>query len=197
MTPRTRPAALALASVLALAGCTGDSSRPMAAPAGGDAGYVAGDGSITRLAAADREPAPAVEGTTLDGATLRLADFRGDVVVVNVWASWCGPCREETPALEQVWDERRGEGVQFVGINTKDDPPPARAFVRSYGVSYPSLTDPDGSLLLAFRETLPPNEVPSTLVLDRQGRVAARVLSKVSAATLSDLLDDVAAEPKA
>lgn len=197
MSTRGRRRVAAAACLLALAGCT---SQPAMSGVGGggDQGYVAGDGTITRLEPGERKPAPALEGPTLDGGSYRLADFRGDVVVVNTWASWCAPCRDETPGLQRAWEELRDEDVQFVGINTKDpDAAAARAFTRSFGVTYPSLVDEEGTLVLGFRATLPPNAVPSTLVIDRRGRVAARVLGKVSEGTLRSLVRDALAESKA
>jgi thiol-disulfide isomerase/thioredoxin len=186
---------LLAAAALALAGCAGGPGPAgSAAVAGTGQGYVAGDGTITRVAPADRGTPRDLAGTTLDGKRWRLADHAGKVVVVNVWASWCGPCRDEAPALEGAWRATRSRGVEFVGLNVRDDRPPAEAFVRKFGLSYPSVVDQDGRLVLAFRDSLPPNAVPSTLVLDRQGRVAARVLGKTTEPTLRALIDDVLSE---
>ena len=192
-----RQAAAVAACALALVACTSEPAMT-GVQGGSEQRYVEGDGTITALAPAERKRAPALEGTTLDGGTYRLADHQGDVIVVNTWASWCGPCREETPALQRAWEDLRDEDVQFVGINTKDpDSAAARAFVRSFGVTYPSLVDEEGTLLLGFRDTLPPAAVPTTLVIDRRGRVAARVLGEVGEGTLRTLVRDVLAEPKA
>ena len=152
-------------------------------------------GAITQVKPADRQPAPALTGTTLDGEQLDLADYRGKVVVLNVWASWCGPCREEIPALERVYQDTRSRDVAFVGILARDRSlDAARAFARRYGMSYPSLVDPDGQLVLSFRGTLPPAALPSTLVLDRQGRIAVRALTPLTERQLRSVLDPVIAE---
>jgi thiol-disulfide isomerase/thioredoxin len=148
---------------------------------------------ITRLADQDREPPTApLAGTTLDGEPIALEDFAGDVVVVNVWGSWCPPCRAEAPALVEASKELRADGVRFLGINSRDlDPANAQAFVRRFDVPYPSIYDQAGTALLAFRGTLTANSIPSTVVIDEQGRVAARVLGEVTRSTLVGLVEDV------
>ena len=159
----------------------------------GSKGYVVGDGVITKLPAGQRTRIGTVSGTTLDGKHVDLADDRGKVVVVNVWGSWCPPCRAEAPTLASAEKRLRGDGVVFVGINTRD-PSKANglAFERRYGVAYPSIYDPDGKNLLAFRGTISPSSIPSTLIVDRQGRVAASILGQVpSSTTLVDLVHDV------
>ena len=191
---QTRRTACALAAVLAavvLVGCSG-SAAPSGAP---DKGYISGDGTVTLVAAADRDDVVAFAGTTLEGDSFDVADHRGEVVVVNVWGSWCPPCIAEAPALEKVWEQTKSKGVQFVGVNTRDQTAAARAHERRFAISYPSIDDNGGRVLLAFRGTLPPVAIPSTLVLDRSGRVAARVLGKVGAGTLRGVVDDVLAEP--
>jgi peroxiredoxin len=140
---------------------------------------------------ADRVPAPALVGTTLDGDQYALIDDRGDVVVMNVWASWCAPCRAEAPELQEVWSQVQDDGVQFVGLNTRDSTLSAQRFVETMGLTFPSVQDADGRLQLLFSDSLPPQAIPSTLVVDREGRVAARILGKVSAATLRGVIDEV------
>lgn len=160
----------------------------------GDKGYVSGDGIITRLPADERSaPKSEVAGTTLDGKEWNLADQKGKVVVLNVWGTWCPPCRKEAPLLVEAANELQGQDVVFMGINTRDsDEAQGLAFERSFDVPYPSLFDPDGRTLLAFRGTLTPNAIPSTLVVDAEGRVAASVLGEIpSAATLVGLVEDV------
>jgi thiol-disulfide isomerase/thioredoxin len=183
----------AAAVLLALAGCSsavGDSGAP-------DKGYISGDGTVT-VTAADKRSAPAtLRGKTLDGSTYDIADHRGEVVVVNFWASWCPPCIAEAPGLQRVWADYQSREVAFIGVDVGDNRAAAQAHDRRFKVTYPSIEDNSGRLLLAFRGTLPPSSRPSTLVLDRQGRVAARVLGKVDASTLSDLVDDVLAEQAA
>lgn len=187
----TRGAGIALGLVLLLAGCADASSD---VESGGGQGFVSGDGSAQVIAPEDRTAAPEVAGTTLDGEPLALADFSGDVVVVNVWGSWCAPCRAEAEALQQVYLDHRQDGVQFVGLNTRDQQAAALAFEERFGITYPSLVDENGELQLAFRDSLPPNAIPSTLVIDRDGDIAARVVGPTTYSQLSDLVGDVAAE---
>jgi thiol-disulfide isomerase/thioredoxin len=188
---RARAAAVAATAVLALAGCATTSGT-----ADGSTRFVAGDGSTTLLAPADRSAAPTVRGTTLDGAALDLTSLRGKVVVVNFWASWCAPCRREAGALEKVYGETKAKGVSFVGIVSggKDSLDNAKAFSRSFDISYPSMYDGDNSLVLAFAGQLPPSAIPTTLVLDREGRVAARAIDEVDVSRLLGMIDPVLSE---
>jgi thiol-disulfide isomerase/thioredoxin len=182
---RAVPLALGLACLLALAGCSNDVGSS------GNQGYVAGKGIITSVKAADRKQPGAVSGRTLDGEQVSLADFRGKVVVVNVWGSWCGPCRAEAPMLAQASRDLAGKGVVFLGIDSRDpSKDAAKAFVRRFDIPYPSLYDQQGATLLAFHGTLTPNSVPSTVVVDPQGRVAGSVLGNLSRTTLDDLVED-------
>ncbi len=181
----------ALACAVTLSACGTDSS---AANESGT-GYVAGDGSTVVLPVAERAVAPAVSGTTLDGGTWSSADARGDVTVLNVWASWCAPCRAEAPALESSNQAHADQPVQFVGINTRDTDAAAKAFVQRYGITYPNIVDPDGTVQLQLRESLPPQSIPSTLFLDKEGRVAARVLGEVDPTRLDGIIDTLVNEP--
>jgi thiol-disulfide isomerase/thioredoxin len=140
-----------------------------------------------------RKELPTVSGQALgSNKTISTEDFRGKVVVVNVWGSWCPPCRKEAPDLQAASAETKNV-AQFVGITSKDyDPAPAEAFVRSFKITYPSIYDPTGKVLLAFAGELPPSAIPSTMIIDRQGRLAVRVLSGVSKITLVDMINDVA-----
>jgi thiol-disulfide isomerase/thioredoxin len=184
---------LAVGAVLAsLAGCTTTGADEPTRSAG-QQGYVGVKGNVTQIAPADRSALPAVSGTSLDGKPLSTADFADKVVVVNVWGSWCPPCREEAPALQGA-SAKTADVAQFVGITTKDaDPAQPKAFVRVNKITYPSIFDPTGATLLSFAGTLPPSAIPSTLVVDRQGRLAARVLGPISELTLVTMVDDVAA----
>lgn len=196
-TPRMsmlRAAAVALFGVLAislLAACgsaTGSSG-------GGQSRFIAGDGTSVLLPPAERQPAPAVTGTTLDGDPFDLASLKGKVVAVNVWASWCAPCRAEAPGLEEVATQMASQGVQFVGLNTRDSKASAQAFVSRFEISYPNVWDPDGQIQLQFRDTLPPQAIPSTLLIDKDNRVAGRILGKADRTQLRDLLTELMNEP--
>lgn len=173
------------AAVVALTACGGAEATDSGA------GFVGGDGSIVVIDPGDRVPAPDLSGQTLNGDSYALADDLGDIVVMNVWASWCAPCRAEAPELEEVWTEVQNDGVQFIGLNTRDSTLAAGRFVETMGLTFPSVQDTDGRLQLMFSDSLPPQAIPSTLVIDREGRVAARILGKVSAATLRGVIDEV------
>ena len=186
-----RRLAVAVALLSAGALLSGCSSSAADSGAGGDSGFVGGDGSIVVIEPDARDVAPEVVGTTLDDEEFRLGDYRGDVVVLNVWASWCAPCRAEAPELQEVWEDFEDQGVQFIGLNTRDAQTAARGFVETMGITFPSVQDADGRLQLLFSDTLPPQAIPSTLIIDREGRVAARALGKVSAGTLRGIIDEV------
>lgn len=161
---------------------------------GGDTGYVGGSKSLTQVAPQDRVVAPEATGVELGGSgTLSTARYDGKVVVLNVWGSWCSPCRYEAPDLQAASVET-AQVAQFVGLNTRDtDQAPAKAFVRAFGITYPSIYDPTGAVLLNFADDLPPTLIPSTLIIDEEGRIAVRIVGPISKITLVDLINDVAA----
>ena len=142
----------------------------------------------------ERKTAPVATGTALGSdQTLSTADYAGKVVVLNVWGSWCAPCRQEAKDLQQASVETAAD-AQFIGINSRDsDPATAEAFVRAFDVTYPSIYDADGRVLLNFAGNLPLSTFPSTLVIDREGRIAVRISGPISKITLVDLINDVAA----
>ncbi len=189
--------AVALSAVLLLSACSDNAGadRPGIGSTP-EAGFVGGDGTITVIAADERVAAPALTGTTVDEQPYDMADDKGKVLVINVWGSWCPPCRKEAPELVQAHERlTAGSGsseVAFVGIDTRDPSrAAAKAYQRKFNVPYPSVYDPSGTLLLGFADSLPPSAIPSTLVIDEQGRVAARVLGGITAATLEDLVQQV------
>jgi len=140
---------------------------------------------------ADRKPAPVAAGPKLGGGQISTADYPGKVIVLNVWGSWCAPCRKEAKDLQAAQVKTR-KVAQFIGLNTRDlDPAPAQAFVRAFGITYPHIYDPKGQVLTRFAGDLPPSAIPTTLVIDPQGRLAARVVGTISASTLVDLITDV------
>jgi thiol-disulfide isomerase/thioredoxin len=162
----------------------------------GNSNFVSGKDGISTVAKGSRDTAPDLSGPTVDGRQLDVADYKGKVVVLNVWGSWCPPCRAEAPNFVKVAKETAGQGVQFVGINTRDaDTAPAKAFEKEKGVTYPSLYDPTGKLMLRFKKgTLNPQTIPSTLIIDRDGKIAARTLQALSEDKLREMLDPVLAE---
>ena len=166
----------------------------------GAARRASGDAStgLTVYPPAERVTSPALAGTTLDGKGLSLSAYLGKIVVINVWGSWCGPCRAETPDLARAARQFAQKGVSFLGVDTRDNVAAAKAFTRRYDVPYPSLVDEDGQLLLGFRLIIPTAVVPTTLVIDREGKVAARVIGPITFRTLKGILDDeIATEQEA
>jgi thiol-disulfide isomerase/thioredoxin len=207
LTPASRPrgrsrggrraAALAAGAALALAltGC-GSMSGGSSSAGSANTKFVQGTGQITTLPAAQRPAAPDISGRTVEGRQLSLSDYRDKIVVLNVWGSWCDPCRAEAPNLAAVAKETAGKGVQFVGINIRDyDTAQSKSFERSFGITYPSLFDPDGRLLVKFpRGSVPPQSIPTTLILDRQHRIAVRALKALTTDELRGALDPIIAE---
>jgi thiol-disulfide isomerase/thioredoxin len=194
---RARRAATALACAFVLAGCgdaVGSTSAP-SAPSTSVAASGPGDVTVgmTRYAASERVAAPSISGTTLGGTALDLASLRGKVVVLNSWASWCGPCKDELPELVSLAKGSDLARVAFVGLDVKDEHDGAVAMAAAYGIPYPSIADPDGRLLLRV-PGVPPDAVPSTVVLDREGRIAARVIGSVEKGQLEPVLADLVAE---
>ena len=192
-----RAAAAAAAVVVAMAGgCASQESDTVTRTgtrelgSDGNDGYVGGN-ALTQVPPEERQAAPVASGESLDGkGTVSTGDYPGKVVVINVWGSWCAPCRAEAPDLNEA-SEETADIAAFVGINIRDsEPAAARAFVRAFKVPYPSIFDPDGVQLLKFAGTLPPNGIPTTLVIDKQGRIAARVVGIVSKTTLVQLIED-------
>jgi thiol-disulfide isomerase/thioredoxin len=189
LTRRLALPAILLATSLVLTACGGETSGTS------DQAYVSGDGVIEQVAMPGREDLPPITGDLLAGGRYDSRNRVGEVVVYNVWGSWCAPCREEAPVLRKVWNETRDRGVQFIGINVKDNDASARAFERRYQITYPSITTADSAeALLAFGNKLPASAVPSTIVVDRTGRTAARVIGPTTYGTLSSLVEQTLAE---
>ncbi|WP_223839668.1 TlpA family protein disulfide reductase [Nocardiopsis deserti] len=180
-----------LAAGLALTGCSGGASSEADTA---DAASDTADGNATVFTADERTDAPEITGTTLDGEEVSLTDYDGRVLVLNIWASWCGPCRAEQPVLDEVRAEYLGLGVDFLGVNTKDDETAARAYTSAQEVAYPSLYDQPGEITQLFRDTVPPRAIPSTLVIDPEGRIAARVIGATTYGQLTGLLDPLVIE---
>ena len=164
------------------------------AKSGNRQGYISGDGNVETIAAADRQQPVALTGTTLDNAKWSSRDVLGKVAVLNLWASWCPPCEAEAPDLKKAADAIKASAkpVVFMGINYRDNPDSGRSTAKRWGIPYPSLDDPAGTTILALQGKV--TSPPTTIVLDRAGRIAARVSGPVTASTLSGLVDDVLAE---
>lgn len=193
---RMVPAIVALvAGALLLSGCSAD---PLAEQyrEGSNKGFIAGDGSVTEIALENREKSIEFSGVTETGETITSDDTRGEVLVVNFWYASCAPCRAEAEDLQKINAQFENDGAQFLGVNVRDQAPNAIAFNETYSITYPSVLDVDsGSMQLAFSGAIPPNAVPTTLVLDAEGRVAARILGQVtSPSILETLVRDTIAE---
>jgi len=184
-----------VAAALLLSGCSSD---PLAEQyrEGSNKGYIAGDGSITEIAPADRGEPVEFAGDIETGEPVSSADYLGEVLVVNFWYASCAPCRAEADDLQAANAKFTGQGAEFLGVNVRDQAPSALAFNENYSITYPSVLDVDqGRMQLAFSGSIPPNAVPTTLVLDQEGRVAARILGQVlEASILETLIADTIAE---
>ena len=177
-------------SATALSSCTGPGLNS------GDTGFVTSDLAIKVLPESQREApdggADAVGGQTVDGKQVSLADYAGQVVVMPVWGSWCGPCRKEAPGLATASRDLEGKGAVVLGINTRDRNKAAvERFNARFDIPYDSIYDEDGETLLAFRGTLPPMSIPSFVFIDAQGRVAARILGPADLSTIYGVLEDL------
>jgi thiol-disulfide isomerase/thioredoxin len=197
MRPMTRARVPLLASVLfamvTLVGCTGHSAVNPDTGTGNGQGYISPDGTIRVLAADRRVPAPPISGRTLDDTTYDVSTDRGKVVVVNFWASWCPPCRSEQQQLNAVYGSTSRANVAFVGVDIRDDTAEANAFRSTHHVAYPSIVDASDSLSLDFRPRIP-GLPPNTVVLDRDGRVAAKILGSTPPGVLAPIIRQLVAE---
>jgi thiol-disulfide isomerase/thioredoxin len=174
--------ALLIALAIALTGCSGGGTSST------EESFVSGNGSTTFIKIADRKIAPAITGLTLAGTNYTYT--KDTVAVVNVWASWCSPCRAEAPTLASL--ANKYSDVAFIGILTRDNPANAEAFARRFKLPYPTIID--DSILIGFKGSLPANAIPSTVILDKKGRVAARISGAITVASLSQLIERVSAE---
>jgi thiol-disulfide isomerase/thioredoxin len=188
---RAAAAAAAVAALVGLsaAGCDGG---PIAAnnPQSSGQSFVGSSYTSTVFQAGHRPQAPSVSGVTVTGRKLSLASYRGDVVVLNFWGSWCAPCRAEAPALGTLARQLAARNVRFVGIDIRDEPQSALAFMQQFRIGYPSLNDPGDEIALQFRATVPPAAIPTTIVIDR-GQIAARIVGGASYRQLKSLINEV------
>lgn len=186
--------ALAVAVTFSLSACVNDSLADQFR-AGDNKNYIAGDGTVSEFAAENRGKSIAWSGETESGGLLKSDQLTGVVVVMNFWYAGCAPCRAEAPDLVAVNNMFVGKNVQFVGVNVRDTAETARAFDRNFGITWPSIIDTQsGSAVLAFTGVVTPQAVPTTLVIDKQGRVAARVLGQIEKSTLKALIQRVVDE---
>jgi len=193
-----RLVALASAAIVALAGC---STGHDAVAQGGTFEFVAPGGKTDIFydpPESRGRPGPLTGPELMDPAkTISLDDFTGKVVVINVWGQWCGPCRSEITQLQKVYNATRGQGVEFLGIDVRDNNrDAARDFVVDRKVTFPSIYDPPMRTMIAFGGKYPTTVIPSTVVLDRQHRVAAVFLRELLAEDLQPVVQRLAAEPE-
>ena len=204
-----KASALVVASSFLLAACT--ASDPLAEQAStANTNYVAGDGSVAEYPPGQRSPITGFEATLQDGTVITTADLEGQVTVLNFWYAACAPCRVEAPDLQALNEEFSkaeahkaaaeedvdaleqefgGREVQFLGVNLRDQQATSSAFERSFGITYPSVLDTDGSIAMGLSEFVPPQAVPTTVVIDKDGRIAARVLGIAEKSTLRALIN--------
>ena len=187
--PRSRAAfaALAVAGMLAVAGCTSD---PLAEDYldGGNENYISGSG-ILEVPEAERGEPISFEGETDAGTTVSRADYDGEVLVVNFWYADCAPCRAEAPDLVALDEKYADAGADFLGVNIYNSAERSRSFAETFDVAYPSVLDAEtGEVRLAFAGDIPPNAVPTTFVLDQQGRIAARILGQIQERSILDTI---------
>jgi len=188
------PRLLAAVSVAALllAGCTGKDAVDQSA--GSQFRFVSGTSVGKTIAAGDRKTSGGFTGTLLEGGTLTLAQSAGKIVVINFWATWCGPCTTETPQFDLVYRANKAKGVAFLGIDTKEtSTDAAKAFVKDNHISYPIVSDEQGETAIALGK-IPSLALPFTVILDKQHRVAAVYLRPLTAKDLQPVLDKLLAE---
>lgn len=187
-----RPFAALLLTTTALAAVAGCSQpTPSAGPTSG-AGYQAGDGSFTLWKPDERGAGVTVAGQDLTGQAVDSSQWSGEVTVVNFWYSSCPPCRAEAPDLVAL--AKKYPHVHFVGVNPRDDKAAAAAFEDRFQVPYPTIMDPGARIVGSFQGVVPLQAMPTTVVLDGQGRPAARILGRIDPSILAGLIDDTLAE---
>jgi peroxiredoxin len=187
------PVVTALACAALVAGCSTGSDQ-VDVNNGGEFRFVAGTPAGEVIPVDERASAPDFRGTLLDGGSFRSSELAGHVGVLNFWGSWCPPCRVETPEFSDVAADLADDGVRFLGIDVKEtDKQFAQAFIDRFSITFPSLYDPRGEVALAFRD-YPANAIPSTIVLDAEGRVAAVYTGQVAQDDLRRVLDRVLGE---
>ena len=177
---RAYPATVVAIGALLLAGCSPGTS------AGTSATLSVG---TTTYAPATAPQVPRVTGTLLDGAKLRLAAYRGHVVVLNFWGSWCTVCREEAPVLSAAAKRFHAANVRFIGVDIEDNTASADAYMRHFGINYPSLADPADKIALNFSQVVPTTAFPSTLIISPGQRITGRIIGAVSSRALAQLIE--------
>ncbi|HVX44053.1 MAG TPA: TlpA disulfide reductase family protein [Mycobacteriales bacterium] len=195
--PARRARALLAAGIAGIAvvsaGCSAGKDS-VGADGGSQFRFVEANRDGELIADTKRQPIPNLSGTDLSGKTVRLADYRGKVVLMNFWASWCAPCRAEAPDLQSLYRQDKSAGLQILGINVKDQKQLAAAYVRKQHLSYPNIFDPQSKIALNLSNS-PPSAIPSTILIDRKGRVAGIYLGGKTKSEFESVLKPLLARP--
>lgn len=182
--------ATVVTAVALLSGCA---SRADEAASKGD--YLSADGRVSQIAEENRSDPILFTGPDESGETIDSTDFLGEVVVVNFWYASCPPCRREAPWLQKLNDQYASDGVVFLGVNVRDEAAAAATFAEKFGITYPSIIDHEGEVVLTFAGVASPSAVPTTVILDRQGRYAARIVGIIDESVLDGLIKAALEEP--
>ncbi|MDR2256748.1 MAG: TlpA family protein disulfide reductase [Arthrobacter sp.] len=181
--------AVAGLGAVGLAACSTESTDlGKQAKDGSGKGYIAGDGTVREYVGDERSAPVQFTATTFSGDTIEASKLENKATVLNFWYAACAPCRTEAPTLKKLSEEFKSQGVEFIGVNIRDEKAAAEAFDNTFGLSYPSIRDLDGGVLQALTQFVPPQAVPTTLVLDSERRITARVLGVAEEGTLRALI---------
>ncbi len=159
-----------------------------------ESGFVSGDGTSIFLNKTDRKPAPELKDVEFLSSEINLNSLKNKVGLINVWGSWCSPCRKEAAELEELYLKNKANNVEFIGINIRDSKISANRFIENFSITYPNIFDRDGKLLLGYKDSLPPNAIPSTILIDKNGLVAARQLGPIDKSLIQGFISELVEE---
>jgi thiol-disulfide isomerase/thioredoxin len=159
-----------------------------------ESGFVSGDGTSIFLNKTERKPAPELKDVEFLSSEINLNSLKNKVVLINVWGSWCSPCRKEAAELEELYLKNKANNVEFIGINIRDSKISANKFIENFSITYPNIFDRDGKLLLGYKDSLPPNSIPSTILIDKNGLVAARQLGPIDKSLIQGFISELVEE---
>ena len=159
-----------------------------------ESGFVSGDGTSIFLNQKERKPAPELSNVDFLSSEIDLKTLKNKVVLINVWGSWCSPCRKEAPELEELYLKNKADNVEFIGINIRDSKISANRFIENFSITYPNIFDRDGKLLLGYKDSLPANAIPSTILIDKNGLVAARQLGPIDKSLIQGFITELVEE---
>ncbi|MFM1826024.1 MAG: hypothetical protein RLZZ37_659 [Actinomycetota bacterium] len=159
-----------------------------------ESGFVSGNGTSVFLNKTERKPAPELKDVEFLSSEINLNSLKNKVVLINVWGSWCSPCRKEAAELEELYLKNKANNVEFIGINIRDSKISANKFIENFSITYPNIFDRDGKLLLGYKDSLPPNSIPSTILIDKNGLVAARQLGPIDKSLIQGFISELVEE---